>query len=197
MPEFAFTDFFSVFLAAALINNLILTQLLGVSSLFAFSNSAAQAKELATISFVVISIAGIVNGLLDKYLLTSLELGFLRLTVFTAVSSGLAMLVAVQIRRALPLSWRQNQTGVLLAGINSAVIGLALVNSKSQSLANAELILICLGSATGFSVLLLAFAAMRERLNEQAIPQAFRGAAIQLITAGLVAMALMSLGGNS
>lgn len=197
MPDFSITDFLSVFFVAALVNNLILTQLLGVSGLFAFSNSAAQAKELATISFIVISVGGVLNGLLDKYLITNLGLPFLRLTLFTAMSAGLAVLIVYQIRRMLPLSWRRDQTGLLLAGINSAVIGLALVNSNSQSLSLFTLVVICLGSATGFSVLVLAFSAMRERFNEQAIPEAFRGAAIQLVTAGLVAMALLSLGGTA
>lgn len=197
MPDFSFTDFLSVFFVAALVNNLILTQLLGVSGLFAFSNSPSQAKELATISFIVISVGGILNGLLDKYLVTGLGLPFLRLTIFTATSSGLAVLIAYQMKRTLPLSWHRDQTGLLLAGINSAVLGLTLISSNSQSLGIFELTVICLGSATGFSVLILAFSAMRERLNEQAIPEAFRGAAIQLITAGLVAMALLSFGGSA
>lgn len=196
MSEFSFTDFLSVFLVAALVNNLILTQLLGVSGLFAFSNSIAQAKELATLSFLVILFGGILNGLLDKYLITSLGLPFLRLTVFAAVSSGLTLLIVYQIKKALPVAMRREQTGLLLAGINSAVIGMALVNSNSQSLSFSELVVVCLGSATGFSVLLMAFSAMRERFNDQLMPEAFRGPAIQLVTAGLVAMALFSLGGT-
>ena len=189
------TEFLSIFLATALVNNLILVQLLGVSSVLAFSNSAEQAKETAITSFILISLSGVINGLLDRYLITPLQLEMLRLLLFVAVSAVLATLLAIQIKKHFPLSWRRDHLAFLLAGINSAVLGAALVNSLGTDAGITRLLAYSLGSGAGFSILILAFAAMRQRINEQAQPMAFRGIAIQLVTAGLVAMSLLGMAG--
>lgn len=189
------TDFLSIFLATALVNNLVLVQLLGVSSLFAFSNSTQQAKEIALASFVLIFASGLTNSLLDKYLLTPALLQALRLLCFVTVSAVLATMLAILVRKHFALSDRRDHLAFLLAGINSAVIGSALVNTLPGENTVLQLFGYSLGSATGFSILLLAFAAMRERINEQAQPKAFQGMAIQLITAGLLAMSLLGLTG--
>lgn len=188
-------DFLSIFLATALVNNLVLVQLLGVSGLFAFSNSWQQAQEIALASFLLISISGVINGLLERYLISAMHLESVRLLLFVAVSVTLATLLAIQVRKYFPLSQRRDHLAFLLAGINSAVIGMALLNTVATAAPLSQLLAYSVGSAAGFSILLLAFAAMRERINEQAQPKAFRGTAIHLITAGLLAMSLLGLAG--
>ncbi len=195
LTGFSFTDFCAVFLTVAVINNVALVQLTGVSGLFAFSNSRQQSIELALVSFIAISLATFVNGLLHNTVLLPLGLPVLKLVLFTLVSVGIAMTLSSVIRKQLPLSWRRDQLAFLLAGANSAAIGLALTNSTAETVNLLQLLAVSLGGAAGFSILLLAFSAMRERLNEHTIPVPFRGSAIQLITAGVVAMALFGLTG--
>jgi len=185
----------ATFFAAALLNNVVLVQSLGVSALFAFSNTRQQARELALLSFVLMSVSGSLNALLDATLLTPLGLTGIRLIVFTTVSASLAALACWQIGKHFPKSYRRNRFAILLAGANSAILGLALLNDPAGSVSLAQSTLLILGGAAGFSVLLLAFAALRERIPEQSVPLPFRGTAIQLISAGLVAMSLLVLGG--
>ena len=189
------TDFLGIFLATALLNNLALVQLLGVSGLFAFSNGRDQSREVALASFLLITVSSIINGLLDRFLLGPLDLQTLRPILFISVCAILATLLSELIRKYFPLSHRRDHLAFLLSGINSAVLGTALINSSANTASIMQLIAYSIGSATGFSVLILAFAALRLRINEQAQPVAFRGAAIQLISAGLVAMSLLGLAG--
>lgn len=185
-----------MFFTAALLNNVILLQLTGVSGLFAFSNTREQTVQLALLSFVTITLASLGNGLLDKFVLLALGLPGLRPILFSAVSSAIAVGLAIAIRSYLPLCWRKDQLAILLAGANSAVLGLALSNSQIANLSLVQLCAISIGSAAGFSGVLLIFGAMRERLHEAAIPEPFRGSAIQLITAGVLAMSLFALSGT-
>lgn len=181
-------------LAAALVNNVALVQLLGVSSLFAYSNRLRSAVELALISFLVLFIASFTNLLLFRFILLPLGLDFLKLICFVAISSGLTTFLALQIQDRFPLSMRRHKLAYYLVGGNSAVIGISLLNSISV-LTVVESLFYSFGTAAGFAGVLIAFAALRQRLETADIPTPFRGAAIHLISAGIVAMCLLGFAG--
>lgn len=188
------TNYLSIIVAAALVNNVALVQLLGVSSLF-FPNSRLQnALELALLNFIVLFAASVINLLLFKFILLPLELAFLKLIVFVATSACITTLVLNRIKLKFPLSMRQQKLAFYLTGGNSAVIGVSIINSVS-TLSISQSVAYSLGAAIGFSGLLIAFAALRLRLDTADVPAPFRGTAIQLVSAGIVAMLLLGFAG--
>ena len=188
------TQIFSIIVAAALVNNMVLIQSLGVSSLFAYSNRLRNAIELALVSFLVIFLASAINLTLYRGLLAPLGLQYLALLCFVGVSSILTLLVLHSLEKYFPLSMRRQRLAFYLIAGNSSIIGLSLLNTAS-----ARSVVDCLaysfGAAMGFALVLLAFTALRQRLDGADVPAPFRGAAIQLISAGIAAMCFLGFAG--
>lgn len=188
------TQIFSIIVAAALVNNMVLIQSLGVSSLFAYSNRLRNAIELALVSFLVIFLASAINLILYRGLLAPLGLQYLALLCFVGVSSILTLLVLHSLEKYFPLSMRRQRLAFYLVAGNSSIIGLSLLNTAS-----ARSVVDCLaysfGAAMGFALVLLAFTALRQRLDGADVPAPFRGAAIQLISAGIAAMCFLGFAG--
>lgn len=188
------TNTLSIIIAAALVNNVLLIQLLGVSSLFYGTRRLPQAIEFALFNFLVLFLCSLANSILYRYLLLPLNLEFLRLLLFVSISALFATWLLQRLRRHLPLSARQQGLLVFLAGGNSAVLGTTLL-STSSTLTTLELIAHSFGAALGYSLLIVGFAAMRARLQSADIPEPFQGSAIALVTAGLVTISLLGFAG--
>ena len=188
------TNFLSIIVAAALVNNLILIQLVGVSSLFYSTKKLPQAIEFALLNFAVLFLASVVNISVYRFILLPLHLEFFRLVVFVATSALLTALFLHVITRRLPFSTRQQGLLLFLTGGNSAVLGATLLSSTSV-LSLGEDIAYSLGAALGYSLMIVGFAALRIRLEFADVPAPFRGSSIQLITAGLVAISLLGFAG--
>ncbi len=188
------TTYLSIIIAAALVNNVVLVQLLGVSSLFLSNSRLQNTIELAILNFIVLFSAAVINLLLFRFILLPLGLGFLKLLFFVAISSSITKLLLQWLEQRFPLSLRQQKLAFYLTGGNSAVIGVSLLNTVSR-LSIPQSIAYSLGAALGFSLLLVAFAALRLRLDSAEVPAPFRGTAIQLISAGIVAMFLLGFAG--
>lgn len=188
------SQFLSIIFAAALVNNLVLVQFLGVSSLFAYSQSLHGALRLAWVSAVVMFASAVINLFLTHFILLPLNLEFLKLIFYVLVSAILARLLLRQLTIYLPnLAGQQGLEFFLISG-NSAIVGLSLLNAASiRSLP--ESITYSLGAALGFACVLVLFAALRERLDTAAIPAPLRGAPIHLISAGIIAMCLFGFAG--
>jgi electron transport complex protein RnfA len=187
-------EILGVIIAAALINNVVLVNLLGVSTLFSSSNSLRSACELALFSFIVLFLSSFLNFIIYRFFLNPIGLGYLRLIVFVGISSTLTIVCYKYAEDYFPLSIRRHDLAFYLIGANSAVIGISLlsamgVHTVSQSLAHS------FGSALGFAIVLIAFAALRQRLETMDIPDVFRGPAIQLVSAGIVSMCFIGLAG--
>ena len=188
------TDFLTILVATVLINNLVLLQLLGVSSLFAYSVRWQQALELALFTFVVLVAAASIGGIVAYYILAPLELLILQLLTYVLVSGSIATLLALQIKRYLPLSYRRNGLAFLMAGGNSAVIGIALIQGEVlrpplQHIAHS------IAAGLAFAGLLLAFASLRQRLALNDVPAPFRGPAVELLSLGILALSFQAMAG--
>jgi Na+-translocating ferredoxin:NAD+ oxidoreductase subunit A len=188
------TTYLSIIIAAALVNNVVLVQLLGVSSLFLSNSRLQNTIELATLNFIVLFSAAVINLLLFRFILLPLGLDFLKLLFFVAISSSITKLLLQWLKQRFPLSLRQQKLAFYLTGGNSAVIGVSLLNTVSH-LSIPQSIAYSLGAALGFSLLLVAFAALRLRLDSAEVPAPFRGTAIQLISAGIVTLFLLGFAG--
>lgn len=188
------TNTLSIIIAAALVNNVLLIQLLGVSSLFYGTRRLESAVQFALFNFLVLFLCSLANSVLYRYLLAPLHLEFLRLLTFVAVSALFATWLLRKLERHLPLSARQQGLLIFLSGGNSAVLGTTLL-SINASHAVVDSIAYSFGAALGYSLLIVGFAALRSRLQSADIPQPFQGSAIALVTAGLVAIGLLGFAG--
>jgi len=188
------TNYLSIIAAAALVNNLILIQFFGVSSLFYSTKRLPQAIEFALFNFVVLFLASVVNLSIYRFILIPFHLEFFRLVVFVATSALLTTLFLHLVTRHFPFSTRQQGLLLFLTGGNSAVLGATLLSSTSV-LTLGESIAYSFGAALGYSLVIVGFAALRIRLEFADVPAPFRGSAIQLITAGLVTISLLGFAG--
>jgi electron transport complex protein RnfA len=188
------TDFLSILIAAAVVNNVVLVQFLGVSAFYAGSNGLKNAIEIALLSATVLIVASLTNLLLTKTILAPLNLMFLQLICFVAVSGSLTVLIFQWLRQKFPDSLHRLHLHIILVGGNSAVIGISILNTRN-GLSFTENIANSIGAAVGFALVMIGFAALRQRLDTADVPQSFRGPAIHLISAGIVAMCFLGLAG--
>lgn len=187
-----------ILLGSALVNNLLLTQTLGASSLLGMSAPGTSFRPGVTLVFaaatgLVLVTGTAVNHLLYHGLLVPLQIAYLTLPVFVLVIAMTAQLILAGSRRLGhhhgQLEARRN---LLIA--NAAVLGVSL-NEVAASPSLALALLRALGGALGFALVLVLLAGLRGELTEAAIPMPFRGPAIVLITAGLMALAFMGFTG--
>lgn len=191
------SDIAGLILAAALVNNLIFIQLLGVSAVANFSDRMQPAVDIAIFTAIVLVLSALVNQLLFWFVLAPLGLEVLKLVVFVLVSGTLSTLLAVLIHENFDLVARQQGIGFYVAGVNSAVVGIALQNSMATpSVENfINTIASSIGAALGFSAVLIALSAARLRLSTADTPGAFKGNPILLISAGIAAMSFLGFAG--
>lgn len=190
------THTLSIIIAAALVNNVVLIQLFGVSSLFYASQRLTQAIEFALYNFLVLLFASMANLLIYRLVLLPLGIEFLRLIVFVMIAAAIGTTLLRLIAKHFPLSLRQQGLLIFLAGGNSAVLGSSLISSNSV-LDLGEILAMSFGTALGFALVLVGFSALRIRLDSADIPQPFRGSAVLLISAGFVALSLLGFAGLS
>lgn len=188
------SELISLIVAAALVNNLVFIQLLGVSSFFSSSNRLGSAIELSLFTGAVFVLSSFVAQLLFRFLLQPLGLEVFKLVTFLLISGAISTLLAVIVKEHYPLSYRSNHLLFHFAGGNSAVVGLMLNNSL-VSLPFFQVIAYSVGAAIGFGLVVIGFSAMSLRLSTADVPSAFREAPIMLLSAGIVAMSFLGFAG--
>lgn len=187
-------DLLLIIVSAALVNNFVLVQFLGLCPFLGVSTRLESAIGMSAATAFVLTLASVVAYLLTRWVLVPLELEYLRIVMFILVIAALVQLVELVMRRSVPLLYRLLGIYLPLITSNCAVLGVALLNLREQH-SLAESALYGLGAAAGFSLVLIALAAARERLAMADVPASFRGAPIGLITAGLMALAFMGFVG--
>jgi electron transport complex protein RnfA len=181
-------------LGAALVNNFVLVQLLGVCPFIGGSQRVEGAIGMSLAMALVLTIAAGTTQLVDRYLLRPYELEYLRLFALLAVIGATVGLVELAIRRYSPVLQRVLGLYVPLIATNCAVLGVALINTAASRSFVAALFY-GVGAAIGFGLALTLFAALRERVAQADTPLAFRGAPITFVTAGILSLAFMAFTG--
>jgi electron transport complex protein RnfA len=182
-----------ILLSAVLVNVMALTRVPSWRPFEAITGTFAAARALAIASAVTVPLVSAIAWLLSTLLLDPNGLSYLRTLVFVAVILAVVPLVEMMFRRDGRL--RPQRPGfALLMMTNSAVLGVALmVGIRMQNIVDAVLFAIAMAAALGF--LLLAFAALHERLQHADVPSVFRDAPLALVTAGIMALAFMGFTG--
>lgn len=191
------SDIASLILAAALVNNIVFVQLLGVSALASFSERLQPAIDIAIFTAIVLVLSSTINQLLFWFVLSPLNLEVLKLIVFVVVSASLTTALATVVSDNFKLIARQQAVGFYLAGANSAVVGNSLQNSDSipSSISFVQTVAISIGAALGFAFVLVGLAALKVRLGTADTPDAFKDGPIMLISAGIAAMSFLGFAG--
>lgn len=177
-----------------LVNNFVLVQFLGLCPFMGVSNKLETAMGMSMATTFVLTLASVTSYLTYRYLLVPLELTYLRTLSFILVIAAVVQFTEMAVRYTSPLLHRVLGVYLPLITTNCAVLGVALLNTQ-QDHGFIESMLYGLGAALGFSLVLILFAAMRERLAVADVPAPFQGAAIGMITAGLASLAFMGFAG--
>ena len=183
-------DLFLIIVAAALVNNFVLVQFLGLCPFLGVSSSIESAMGMSLATAFVLTLAAVSSYLLTSWVLAPLDLLYLSTVSFILVIAALVQLTELFMRRTAPLLHRVLGIYLPLITSNCAVLGVALLNLREQN-SLVESALYGFGAALGFGLVLVVLAAARERLELADVPESFRGAPIGLITAGLMALAFM------
>jgi electron transport complex protein RnfA len=187
-------DYALLLISAILVNNFVLVQFLGLCPFMGVSNKLETAIGMSSATTFVLTLASICSWLTFEWLLKPLGLEYLRTISFILVIAVVVQFTEMVVRKSSPLLYKVLGVFLPLITTNCAVLGVALININQQH-SFMESTIYGFGAAAGFSMVLVLFAAMRERLAVADVPMPFKGAAIGMITAGLMSLAFMGFAG--
>ncbi|MFL2554352.1 MAG: electron transport complex subunit RsxA [Candidatus Rariloculaceae bacterium] len=183
-----------IIFAAALVNNFVLVQFLGLCPFLGASNRMDGAVGMALATGLVLTLASGLSYLIENYVLIPFNLTYLRLIAFILVIGAAVQFTELLLRRISPLLHRVLGLYIPLIASNCAVLGVALLNSTEQRTLLSALFFGA-GASLGFGIVLTLLSGLRERLNDADIPKPFQGTPIALVTAGIMSMAFFGFTG--
>ncbi|MBT5331923.1 MAG: electron transport complex subunit RsxA [Porticoccaceae bacterium] len=188
------TELFTILIATVLVNNFVLVQFLGLCPFMGVSTKLESAVGMSAATTFVLTLASVCSYLINNFVLEPFNLEFLRTISFILVIATVVSFSKMYIEKTSPVLYRVLGIYIPLITTNCAVLGVALLNvTNSHNFFQSGLY--GFGAGIGFSLVLILFAAMRERIAVADAPTAFRGAAIGMITAGLMSLAFMGFSG--
>jgi len=188
------TEYLLILVSTVLVNNFVLTRFLGVCPFMGVSNKLEGAMGMAVATTFILTLASVASYVLYQYVLKPLSLEYLSILGFILVIAVAVQLTEMILRRSNPVLYRLLGVFLPLIASNCIILGVALLNVQQQhNLLQSALY--GFGAAAGFGLVLVMFAAMRERIASADVPLPFKGAPIGLMTAGLMALAFMGFSG--
>lgn len=187
-------DYLLILVSTVLVNNFVLVKFLGLCPFMGVSRKVETAAGMGMATTFVLTLSALLSYLVETYLLAPLDLAYLRTLSFILVIAVVVQFTEMVVHKTSPLLYQVLGIFLPLITTNCAVLGVALLNVQAGHGFLAST-LYGLGAALGFSLVLVLFSALRERLEGADVPAPFRGAAIALVTAGLMSMAFMGFSG--
>ena len=188
------TEYLLIFVSTVLVNNFVLVKFLGLCPFMSVSNKLETATGMGLATTFVLTLSSISSYLVNQYLLVPLELEFLRTIAFILIIAGVVQFTEMVVHKTSPLLYQMLGIFLPLITTNCAVLGVALLNVQQENGFIASAVY-GFGAAIGFSLVLILFAAIRERVVAADVPETFQGAPIAFITAGIMALAFMGFAG--
>lgn len=187
-------EYIIIFIAAVFVNNIVLSQFLGICPFLGVSKKVDTAIGMSAAVTFVLTIATIVTFLIQKYVLDQFGLGFMQTISFILVIAALVQMVEIVLKKVSPALYQALGVFLPLITTNCAILGVAiLVILKDYNLVQS--IVFAISTAIGFGLALVIFAGIREQLSMTHVPEGMKGTPIALVTAGLLAMAFMGFSG--
>ena len=191
----ALTTLFLGIISAALVNNVVLSRFLGLCPFLGVSKKTSTAVGMGSAVIAVITLSSAITYVINKLILEKFDLVYLRTLVFILIIAALVQAVEIILKKKIPSLY--NALGVYLPLIttNCAVLGVA-IDSAQKGYGFAETMIYSVGTAVGFLIAIVIMSGIRERIEDNNIPEAFKGMPIVLVTAGLMAMAFVGFSGT-
>ena len=187
-------EFILIFISAIFVNNIVLSQFLGICPFLGVSKKVSTAFGMSAAVAFVLTLATIVTYLVQKSLLDPLGLQYLQTIAFILVIAALVQMVEIVMKKVSPALYQALGIFLPLITTNCAVLGVAiLVIQKDYSLV--ESVVYAFSTAIGFGLALTVFAGLREQLELVNVPKGMKGVAITMVTAGLLSLAFMGFSG--
>ncbi|WP_041447061.1 electron transport complex subunit RsxA [Thiocystis violascens] len=187
-------EYLMLILGTALVNNVVLVKFLGLCPFMGVSSKLDSALGMGLATTFVMTLAAVASWLLENYVLGPLDIGYLRILTFIVVIASVVQFTELAVRRISPALYQVLGIYLPLITTNCAVLGVALLNIQ-EAHGFLESVLYGLGSALGFTLVMVLFAGLRERLALAQVPAAFAGMPIAFIVAGLLSLAFMGFAG--
>lgn len=183
-----------VIVGAALVNNVVLSQFLGLCPFLGVSKKTGTALGMGGAVLFVITIATAITWVINAAILNPNDLQYLRTIVFILVIAALVQLIEMFLKKFVPPLYQSLGVYLPLITTNCAVLGVAITNARqnytfAHSMANG------IGTSLGFIIAIVIMAGIRERIEHNEVPNSFKGMPIILITAGLMSIAFMGFAG--
>ncbi len=188
------SEYLLLLIGTVFVNNIVLVKFLGLCPFMGVSRKVETAIGMSAATTFVLTLSAVLSYLINSWILAPLDLEYLRTIAFIIAIAAVVNFTEMVVHKTSPLLY--NVLGIFLPLIttNCAVLGVALINVQEQN-SFVESIVYGFGAALGFSLVLILFAALRERINVADVPAPLQGSAIGLVTAGLMSLAFMGLGG--
>lgn len=190
----SFQSLFVIIISGILVNNFVLSRILGICPFLGVSKQVETAFGMGMAVTFVMALAGAMTYLAQIYILDKLGLGYMQTVTFILVIAALVQFVEMVIQKSSPTLYQSLGIYLPLITTNCAVLGVAILNIK-EKYNFIETVVNSTASAIGFTLAIVLFAAIRERLELSNIPTAFEGFPIALITASLMSLAFMGFAG--
>ncbi|MGB0722561.1 MAG: electron transport complex subunit RsxA [Gammaproteobacteria bacterium] len=188
------TELALILISTVLVNNFVLAKFLGLCPFMGVSRKVETAMGMGLATTFVLTISSVCAFLVNDFILAPLGLEYLRTIAFILVIAGVVQFTEMVVHKTSPLLYQVLGIFLPLITTNCAVLGVALLNVQADH-GFLESAVYGFGAAAGFSLVLVLFAQVRERLAAADVPEAFQGAPIALITAGLMSLAFMGFSG--
>ena len=187
-------DYLLLFIGTVLVNNFVLVKFLGLCPFMGVSGKLETAIGMSVATTFVLTLASALSYIVNTYILAPMGMEYLQTLSFILVIAVMVQLTEMIIHKTSPILYRLLGIFLPLITTNCAALGVALLNINEQH-NFVQSVVYGFGAAVGFSLVLVLFAAMRERLAAADVPVPFKGASIAMITAGLMSLAFMGFSG--
>lgn len=189
-------EYVLLLVTTVLINNVLLSKFLGLCPFMGVSNKLDTALSMGLATTFVLTLSAMASWLVEHYMLIPLNIPFLRILSFILVIAAIVQFTEMVIHKTSPVLYQVLGIYLPLITTNCAVLGVALLTVQ-ENLNFLQSTMYGFGSSLGFTLVMIIFAGIRERLAVSQIPAAFAGIPIAFITAGLLSMAFMGFSGLS
>ena len=187
-------EYILLIIATALVNNVVLVKFLGLCPFMGVSNKIDTAIGMGFATTFVLTLSAVASWALSVFVLEPLDVGFLRILTFILVIAAVVQFTELFIKKVSPMLYQVLGIFLPLITTNCAVLGVALLNTQ-ESHTFMQSLIYGFASALGFTLVMVIFAGLRERLATADVPESFAGPPIAFITAGLLALAFLGFAG--
>jgi electron transport complex protein RnfA len=188
------TEYLLILVSTVLVNNFVLVKFLGLCPFMSVSRKSETAIGMSLATTFVLTLSAVCSYLINEYLLAPFDLEYLQTIAFILTIAAVVQFTEMVVHKTSPMLYQVLGIFLPLITTNCAVLGVALLNVQQQH-SFLQSAVYGFGAALGFSLVMVLFASLRERVTAADVPEPFQGAPIALITAGLMSIAFMGFSG--